>query len=184
MTRVAARLADEVVLNLVPPARVVDMRASIDAEAAAAGRIPPRLAVWVPVAVNPGDEALGQLAAQLAVYLAPPGYGEMFSELGFLDLVQRARGGAKRAALAAAVPVELLDQVCALGSPEGIVERIQAYHDAGADSVAIVPGTAEDPGGAATLNAVALRHNANQGDVNNDARQHAMPSGRAAGRPP
>jgi probable F420-dependent oxidoreductase len=96
MTRVAARHADEVVLNLVPPARVADMRAIIDAEAAAAGRIPPRLTVWVPVAVNPGDAARGQLAAQLAVYLAPPGYGEMFSALGFFDLVQRARAGARR----------------------------------------------------------------------------------------
>ena len=162
MTRVAARHADEVVLNLVPPARVADMRAIIDAEAAAAGRIPPRLTVWVPVAVNPGDAALGQLAAQLAVYLAPPGYGEMFSELGFLDLVQRARAGARRVELATAVPVALLDQVCALGSPEGIAARLQAYHDAGADTVAIVPSTAEDPCGAATLNAVALRHNANQ----------------------
>jgi probable F420-dependent oxidoreductase len=162
MTRAAARHADEVVLNLVPPARVADIRAIVDAEAAAAGRIPPRLTVWVPVAVNPGDAALGQVAAQLAVYLAPPGYGEMFSELGFLDLVQRARAGAKRAELAAAVPVELLDEVCALGSPDGIAERIQAYHDAGADTVAIVPSTADDLCGAATLNAVALRHNANE----------------------
>jgi probable F420-dependent oxidoreductase len=162
MTRVAAQHADEVVLNLVPPARVTDMRAVIDAEAASAGRIPPRLTVWVPVAVNPGDAARRQLAAQLTVYLAPPGYGEMFSELGFLDLVHRARGGAKRAELAAAVPVELLDQVCALGSPDRIAERLQAYYDAGADAVAIVPATAEDPCGAATLNAVALRHNANQ----------------------
>ena len=86
----------------------------------------------------------------------------MFSELGFLDLVQRARAGAQRSELATAVPVELLDQVCALGSSEGIAERLQAYHDAGADTVAIVPSTAEDPCGAATLNAVALRHNANQ----------------------
>jgi alkanesulfonate monooxygenase SsuD/methylene tetrahydromethanopterin reductase-like flavin-dependent oxidoreductase (luciferase family) len=154
MTRAAARHADEVVLNLVPPARVADMRAIIDAEAAAAGRIPPRLTVWVPAAVNPGDSALGQLAAQLAVYLAPPGYGEMFSELGFLDLVQRARAGAKRAELAAAVPIELLDQVCALGSPEAVARRLQAYHDAGADTVAIVPSTADDPCGATTLNAV------------------------------
>jgi alkanesulfonate monooxygenase SsuD/methylene tetrahydromethanopterin reductase-like flavin-dependent oxidoreductase (luciferase family) len=162
MTRAAARHADELVLNLVPPARVADMRAIIDAEAAATGRIPPRLTVWVPVAVNPGEAAIGQLAAQLAVYLAPPGYGEMFSELGFLDLVQRARTGAKRAELATAVPVELLDQVCALGSPDGIAERIEAYHDAGTDTVVIVPSTAEDPCGAATLNAVALRHNANE----------------------
>jgi probable F420-dependent oxidoreductase len=154
MTRVAAHHADEVVLNLVPPSRVAAMRAIIDAEAAAGGRTPPRVTVWVPVAVNPGEAALAQLAAQLAVYLAPPGYGEMFGELGFLDLVQRARGGAKRAELATAVPVELLDKVCALGSPDGIVERIQAYHDAGADTVAIVPSTADDPCGATTLNAV------------------------------
>jgi len=138
------------------------VRAIIDGAAAAARGIPPRLTVWVPVAVNPGDTALRQLAAQLAVYLAPPGYGEMFSELGFLDLVQRARSGARRAELATAVPVELLDQVCALGSAEDIAERMQAYYDAGADTVAIVPATAEDPCGAATLNAVALRLNANQ----------------------
>ena len=86
----------------------------------------------------------------------------MFSELGFLDLVRRARAGPQHVELASAVSVALLDQVCALGSPEGIAERLQDYHDAGADTVAIVPSTAEDPGGAATLNAVALRHYANQ----------------------
>jgi probable F420-dependent oxidoreductase len=162
MMRVAARHADEVVLNLVPPARVADTRAIIDAEAAAAGRIPPHLTVWVPTALEPGEAALRQLAAQLAVYLGPPGYGEMFSELGFLDLVQRARAGARRIELATDIPVELLDQVCALGSPGRIAARLDAYHRAGADSVAVVPATVEDPGGAATLNAVALRQNANQ----------------------
>ncbi|MDT5244545.1 MAG: hypothetical protein QOD36_1921 [Mycobacterium sp.] len=162
MTRVAAQHADEVVLNLVPPTRVAEIREVIDTDAQTAGRPAPGLTVWVPVSVDPGDAAHSQLSAQLAVYLAPPGYGEMFSELGFLDLVQRARAGAKRFELAAAVPVELLDQVCALGSPERIAARLQAYYEAGADSVAIVPGTAEDPGGAATLNAVALRHNAIQ----------------------
>jgi probable F420-dependent oxidoreductase len=162
MTQVAAQHADEVVLNLVPPARVAEIRAVVDAQAEAAGHPAPRLTVWVPAAVNPGDAAHRQLSAQLAVYLAPPGYGEMFSALGFLDLVQRARAGAKRFELAAAVPVELLDQVCALGSPDRVAARIQAYHDAGADSVAIVPATAEDPCGAATLSAAALQHNANQ----------------------
>ncbi len=155
MSRAAARHADEVVLNLVPPARVADVRAIVDAEAAAAGRTPPRLTVWVPAALEPGDAARGQLAAQLAVYLAPPGYGEMFGELGFPDLVRRAREGARRFELATAIPVELLDQVCALGSPDRIVERLQAYRRAGADSVAIVPATVEDPGGHATLRAAA-----------------------------
>jgi len=155
MSRAAARYADEVVLNLVPPARVADLRASVDAEAAAVGRTPPRLTVWVPAALNPGDAAHGQLAAQLAVYLATPGYGEMFSELGFPDLVRRAREGTRRSELATAIPVELLDQVCAMGSPDRIAERLQAYHRAGADSVAIVPATVGDPGGHATLRAAA-----------------------------
>ena len=100
MTRVAARHADEVVLNLVPPEHVGAVRATVDAEAAAAGRRRPGLAVWVPVALEPGERARAQLAAQLAVYLGVPGYGEMFSALGFSELVGRARQGARRSELA------------------------------------------------------------------------------------
>jgi probable F420-dependent oxidoreductase len=155
MLRVAARHADEVVLNLVPPQRVAVARAAVDAEAAAARRRPPRLTVWVPVALDPGPAALRQLAAQLAVYLGPPGYGEMFDALGFGDLVRRARTGARRHELIDEVPVQLLEQVAALGGAERIAARLRAYHDAGADSVAVVPSTAEDPGGEATLRAVA-----------------------------
>lgn len=155
MTRVAARHADEVVLNLVTAEHLAGVRARIDAEARAAGRTPPRLAVWLPVALDPGTRAQAQLSAQLAVYLRPPGYGEMFAELGFGSLVERARSGHGRAELAAAVPPELIARVSAVGSRAEIAERIAAYHDAGADHVAIVPSTAEDPAGAAVLAAVA-----------------------------
>jgi probable F420-dependent oxidoreductase len=154
MTRVAARHADEVVLNLVPPEHVRAVRATVDAEAAAAGRTPPRLAVWVAVALEPGGEGHAQLASQLAVYLAPPGYGEMFSKLGFSKLVRRAREGARRSELAGEIPLELLEHVCALGSGEDLVARISAYHEAGADVVGVVPSTAEDPGGRGVLAAV------------------------------
>jgi probable F420-dependent oxidoreductase len=157
MTRVAARHADEVVLNLVPPEHVRAVRATVDAEARAAARTPPRLAVWVVVALEPGSEAHAQLAAQVAIYLAPPGYGEMFSALGFADLVSRARAGTPRVELARGVPSELLERVCALGSPEDVVGRISAYFEAGADVVGVVPSTAEDPGGRAVLSAVAER---------------------------
>ncbi len=155
MIRVAAQHADEVVLNLASPARVAEVRAAIDAAAALAGRAPPRLTVWVPIALNPGDAAHTQLAAQLAVYLGPPGYGEMFSALGFDDLVRTARAGATRRELAAAVPVELLDRVCALGTADRVAARLRAYREAGADCVALVPSTAEDPGGRTTLRAAA-----------------------------
>jgi probable F420-dependent oxidoreductase len=154
MTRVAARHADEVVLNLVPPEHVRAVRATVDTEAAAAGRTAPRLAVWVAVALEPGAAALTQLASQVAIYLAPPGYGEMFSELGFSNLVRRAREGTRRSELADGVPPELLEQICALGSRDGIAARISAYHEAGADVVSVVPSTAEDPGGRGVLASV------------------------------
>jgi probable F420-dependent oxidoreductase len=154
MTRVAARHADEVVLNLVPPAHVSEVRAVLDKEAAAAGRTPPDLAVWVPVALDPGDGARAQLAGQLAAYLTPPGYGDMFSRLGFEALVQRARDGARRSELARDIPYELLDRVCAIGSDEEVAAGIAAYHEAGADIVGVVPSTAEDPAGSSVLRAL------------------------------
>lgn len=155
MTRVAARQADEVVVNLVPPERVSVVHAIIAAEASAAGRPAPRLVVWLVAALDPGPEARVQLASQLGVYLASPGYGEMFCELGFADLVQRARGGARRSELAAGIPDELLACVCALGTRKELADRISAYFDAGADVVAVVPSTAEDPAGRAVLTAAA-----------------------------
>lgn len=154
MIRLGAGQADEIALNLSSPDRVTQVRAMVDAAAARAGRCAPRLTVWVPAAVNPGEATHVQLAAQLAVYLAPPGYGEMFGALGFGDLVGKARAGAARRELAAAIPVELLQAVCALGDAGQVAARLTAYRDAGADCVAIVPSTAEDPGGRATLHAI------------------------------
>jgi probable F420-dependent oxidoreductase len=151
MIRLAARFADEVVLNLASPRRVSQVREQVEHHAAAAGRTPPHVTVWVPVAVRPGDAALRQLAGQLAVYLAPPGYGEMFCELGFAALVERARNGARRADLASALPLELADQLAALGTPEQVADRLRAYLQAGADTVAVIPVTAEDPAGRAAL---------------------------------
>jgi probable F420-dependent oxidoreductase len=156
MTRVAARHADEVVLNLVTPEHVAQVRTRIDQEAAAAGRdAPPRLAVWVPVALDAGEPGLLQLAGQLAAYIGAPGYGEMFAELGYGALVDQARaGGARRAELAGAIPVELIGQVAAVGSTVDIAARIAAYHRAGADHVAVAPSTAEDPAARSTLEAL------------------------------
>jgi probable F420-dependent oxidoreductase len=155
MTKLAARLADEVVLNLASPQRVSQVREQIDAHAAAAGRTSPHLTVWVPVAVQPGEAALRQLANQLAIYLAPPGYGEMFCELGFAELVERARSGARRSELAAAIPLELAKQLAAVGTPEQVAARLRAYRQAGADTVAVIPVTAEDPAGRAALQCAA-----------------------------
>jgi len=154
MTQVAAEVADEVVLNLVPPARVAQVRAAVDA-ARPAGRPRARLSVWVVCALDPGPLAHRQMAAQLAVYLRPPGYGEMFAALGYGDLVDAARAGTPRSALAKAIPTELAAAIGAIGSPWEITARLAEYFAAGADHVGIVPVTAEDTDGAAVLGAVA-----------------------------
>lgn len=155
MTEVAAAEADQVVLNLVTPEYVGAARDSVRQHASSLGRAAPSVAVWVPVALDPGPATYRQLAAQLAVYLAPPGYGEMFTELGYGGLVARARAGASRGELADALPVDLVETVSAIGSIEDISARIDEYHRAGADHVGIVPATAQDPAGAALLSALA-----------------------------
>jgi probable F420-dependent oxidoreductase len=157
MTRAAASTADELVLNLVTPERVAQVRAGVDAHARAHARPAPEIAVWVTVALDPGAAALAQMAAQIAVYLRPPGYGEMFTELGFGALVERARAGARRGELAAEIPAELLGQVCAIGSDSEISERLASYLAAGASRVGIVPVTAEDAAGQRVLGALASR---------------------------
>jgi probable F420-dependent oxidoreductase len=156
MTRVAARHADAVVLNLVTPEHVAKVRTRIDQEAAGAGRRGrPRLAVWVPAALDPGEAGQAQLAGQLAAYVGAPGYGEMFAELGYGALVDRARAGsARRPELAGAIPLEMTAQVAAVGSAVEIAARIAAYLRAGADHVAVAPSTAEDPAGRGVFEAL------------------------------
>ena len=155
MMRLAAGLADEVVLNLATPQRIAEVRKQLNDYATTADRTPPHLTVWAPVAVRPGEASLRQVANQLSMYLAPPGYGEMFCELGFANLVERARSGARRSELAAAIPRELAEQLGAFGAPQLVAARLRAYLDAGADTVAVVPVTAEDPCGRAAFECAA-----------------------------
>jgi probable F420-dependent oxidoreductase len=157
MTRVAVQSADQLVLNLVSPGHVAAVRASIDAIADEHGIAAPRLAVWVSAAIDPGPATYRQITAQIAAYLKPPGYGEMFADLGFGDLVARARAGASRTELADAIPPQLPAAVGAIGSTSEVIARIESYFEAGADHVGIVPATAEDPAGQRVLSAVSAR---------------------------
>jgi probable F420-dependent oxidoreductase len=151
MTRVAVQSADQLVLNLVSPGHVAAVRASIDAIADERGIAAPRLAVWVSAAIDPGPTTHRQITAQIAAYLKPPGYGEMFADLGFGDLVARARAGASRTELADAIPPQLPAAVGAIGSTSEVIASIESYFEAGADHVGIVPATAEDQAGQRVL---------------------------------
>src|SRR5262245_3743258 len=60
MTRLAAEVADEVVLNLASPERVALVRKQIDDHAATAHREPPHLTVWVPARCTPVKPCYGR----------------------------------------------------------------------------------------------------------------------------
>ena len=71
------------------------------------------------------------------------------------ELVERARSGARRSELAAAIPLELAEQLAAVGTREQVAARLRAYLEAGADTVTAIPVTAEDPAGRAALQCAA-----------------------------
>jgi probable F420-dependent oxidoreductase len=151
MIRTAALVADRVVVNLLTPAQIARVRHSVDAAAAAAGRAAPPLVAWVPAALDPGPDSIAQLARQLVIYLAPPGYGEMFAEAGFGELVALARSGAHPREVLASVPRALIEAVAAIGDAAAVRAKLAEYRAAGADVVAVVPATADDPGGRGVL---------------------------------
>jgi probable F420-dependent oxidoreductase len=142
--RAAARQADRMVINLVTPKSAARLVQMLRDECRVAGRPVPPVAVWlaavaVPDGGAPDAQALEQLRRGLVAYLSAPGYGEMFAEAGFEDVVRFARTGPRPGELLAAIPAELAGHVSLTGDeracavvvprPEAAVtlEEIVAY---------------------------------------------------------
>jgi probable F420-dependent oxidoreductase len=153
---VAAAHADRMVLDLVSPELAGAYRAKLNELARRAGRRPPRLAAWVPAAVDPTREAFAQITESLIGYLAVAGYDAMFTGAGFGGAVELAHAGAAREELMGALPTEAATRVGLVGDVEALDGRLEAY--AGAlDELVLVPATAGDPAGERTLTALARR---------------------------
>lgn len=148
--RVAAEHADRMVVNLVTVEQAAQLRQQLD-ESAGSRTNRPRLAAWVVSAVDPSSATLDQVKRAVVPYLAAPGYGEMFIQAGFDELVAEARAGAHPRELLGAVPLELVECIAAIGSPDHVSARLDAYRAAGVDDIAIVPATAGDPAGSRTI---------------------------------
>jgi probable F420-dependent oxidoreductase len=156
---VAARHADRMAINLVTPKSAARLVQMLHDECRTAGRpggaVPPVVA-WVAAVIDPSAAAVEQLRRGLVGYLAAPGYGEMFAEAGFADVVRFARTGPRPAELLAAIPPDIVGHVSLLGSGSEVRARLAEYADAGVAQVAIVPGSSDaDPAGVATLTALA-----------------------------
>lgn len=152
---VAAGHADRMLLDLVSPQQVGELRAKLDAAAAEVGRTPPALAAWLPAAVDPEPESYTQIMRTIVGYLTVRGYREMFAAAGFGGAVRQAGAGASPTDLVTALPPEAAGTVGLVGDVGTVRARLAAYADAGLDEVAIVPATAGDPGGERTLAALA-----------------------------
>ena len=149
MTRVAAATADEIVLNLVTPERVAQVRAIVDATARARGHR------------GVGDGRPGPWCADAR---AAGGTDRRLPAAARLRRdVHRARlrrprrprsRGCQAQRARREITVELLSQVCAVGSEDQIRARLAAYRAAGATRIGIVPATAEDPAGHGALAAL------------------------------
>lgn len=140
----AAAAADRMVLNMVTTAT--------------AGRLAaqhPNTAVWLCAAIDPSDEERDWLAKGFVGYLAAPGYGEMFTEAGFGELVEFARTRPGPKAVYARMPVDLIDQVALVGSEQHVRDRIAEYAAAGVTEVCLVPPAPDLPSCRRTLEALA-----------------------------
>ena len=151
---VAAEHADRMVLDLVSPELAREYRGKLERHAGRTGNPPPRLAAWVPAAVDPDPEAYAQIMQGLVGYLAVAGYDEMFTAAGFGEAVEMAHAGAGHEDLLSALPSEAAATVGLVGDADAINQRLEAYA-AALDELVLVPATAGDPGGERTLTALA-----------------------------
>ena len=154
--RVAARQADRMVINLVTPKSAARLAGMLHDECRAAGRPVPPVAAWLATVIDPSPGGIEQLRRGLVSYLSAPGYGEMFAEAGFGELVRFARRRPHPGELLTAIPPEIVGHVSLAGDERAVRARLAEYADAGVDEVALVPGSSDaDPAGVAALTALA-----------------------------
>jgi probable F420-dependent oxidoreductase len=152
---IAARYADRMLLDLVTPQQVRELRAKLDAAAERLDRPAPRLAAWLPAAVDPDDASYDQLMRSVVGYFPVRGYREAFEQAGFGAAITLAEEGAEPDEVLTALPADAARAVGLVGDLDTVGARLAEYSAAGLDEVAILPATAGDPAGERTLNALA-----------------------------
>ena len=156
--RVAAEVADGVLLNWCTPERVHTAWTAIQEGAAAAGRDPAdvTVAVYVRASLGASDEecmrALRTAAGEYATYRA---YARQFALMGLEAEAERA-AAAHVAGRPDDVPERLVRSVALVGDPFAARERLDAYREAGADLPVVYPvATGSDPIGSVARTLIA-----------------------------
>jgi len=143
LTEVAISRADRLVVPIGTVEHLARLRGRIQLAAERADRSTPRLAVWVPAAVDADEATRRELLRALVPYVRAAGFAGMFTEAGFGEVVRLARSGAHVRSVVAAAPPEMLDAVAAVGSVAAVRAALAEYRAVGVDDVLLVPHTAD-----------------------------------------
>jgi probable F420-dependent oxidoreductase len=144
LTEVAAARADRLILPIGTVEHVSRLRARVQAAAERVGRAAaPKIALWLPVAVEPDAEQRRTMLRDLVPYLRSAGFSGMFSEAGFGELVRLARSGAHVRSVVAGAAPELLASVAAVGDVAAVRAVLGEFRAVGVDDLILVPDRPE-----------------------------------------
>lgn len=146
MVALAGRAADGMLLNWCTPERVSAARRTLADAAEAAGRDPASItvAVYVRAALEVDEEAaLGPLREMTGLYASYPAYRAQMAAMGFAP-ESEAAAAAHAAGRSEDVPESLVRALIVLGGRTEALERLRAFHDAGADLALCYPVVAGD----------------------------------------
>jgi alkanesulfonate monooxygenase SsuD/methylene tetrahydromethanopterin reductase-like flavin-dependent oxidoreductase (luciferase family) len=147
--RLAGEIADGVQLFMCTPQRLKKLAETVRAAAASQGRNPVEVAITFGMPAFVDDDlqrAYARARRYLKLYTMLPFHRRQIIRNGFEREAEAARAAGERgdkAAQEAALTEQLLDTLALVGPVSRCVERIEAYREAGAQLLNIVPGTTE-----------------------------------------
>ena len=136
---VAVGRADRVAVPLATVEHAARIKARLALTSDRMNRAVPRLAVFLPTVVDPDAESLDWIRRSLLPYLDADGFGRMFAEAGHGELIDLARGGAHERSLLAAMPLDVLRSIAAVGDLNQVCSAFEDYRQAGVDEIVMLP---------------------------------------------
>jgi probable F420-dependent oxidoreductase len=143
MLRLAGEVADGVVINMLGEKHVPKVMAEVAKGAEKAGRdvsdLEVVMRVQCAVTDNP-EQVRGAFAGAFGAYIVAPGYDTFFEWQGYGDVVEgvrAARAARDRAASAAAVTQDILEDVVVAGSADEVRSRLKTFMNAGVTTPAV-----------------------------------------------
>ena len=153
-TALAAEIADGWLPTLFAPEHVDAFRPSLEEGAGRAGRSVDELAITPQVSLGIYDDvehARNFMRPYMALYIGGMGsrdrnfYNQLVTRYGYGDAARTVQDlylSGRQAEAMAAIPDELIDKVALVGSKEAVRDRIEAYRDAGVETLLVTPAAA------------------------------------------